>query len=247
MAKGTADTSPVCLGLDVGHERAAEVDGHECDRRIDRIEQISAVTEQEPRRGGDQSDSRHGCDGCNDRAGPSDQARDAEAAQDQEHELGPGRERRALEMLAGQHLLERLRVDLDSWHRGLQRGRAQIEKAGRGGADEDMTAGHVLGVERAVDDLEGGDVAAEIGRGEVEPQLAVGVRWQNAVADCGWSRCRSAGRTTARRYRRTSARTACCPRARPGTPRAAATGKALRLWRGGAARGARSGRSTAAS
>ncbi len=58
-------------------------------------------------------------------------------------------------MLAAEHLLDRLGVHLDAGHGGVERRRAQVEQADGAGADEDVAAGDLLGVERAVENAVG--------------------------------------------------------------------------------------------
>ena len=44
------------------------------------------------------------------------------------------------EMVAREHLLQGLGMDFDAWNGRVQRRRSQIEKSGRGGAEDDMPA-----------------------------------------------------------------------------------------------------------
>ena len=169
VAEGAADAGAVGLGLDVGEQRSGEVDGDERERGIDGIEQISGFPEQEPRRATDDQDRRKGRDGGYDWARPADEGRNEEPDRDQEQEFGPSRQRRSDEMLARNHLLERLGVDLDARNRRLERRRAQVEKARRAGPDQDVAPGDLLGIERSVDDFVRGDISARIGLSEIEP------------------------------------------------------------------------------
>lgn len=74
-------------------------------------------------------------------------------------------------------------MHLDAGNGGIERGGAQIEQPDGAGADEDVASGNLLGLGAAIEHAVGGDVAARVGRGEAEPQLAVAIGRQNGRAD----------------------------------------------------------------
>ena len=82
-------------------------------------------------------------------------------------------------MIAGEHLLECLGVDLDAGKRRHQRRGAQVHEPRGAGADENEAAFDFGFVDPACEKIAGRNAAARIGRGKLEPEFALRVGGQD--------------------------------------------------------------------